>query len=187
MKIPGEIRAGDSATWRDCSARDNLGNAVTSAAWTLKYALRQGSVLLTLTASSYQDGWQTTISKAQSAGFAAGVVFWQAYVEDTNSNRITLGSGQTKFLPSIAESDSSFDGRSQAQQDLDAVEAAIRALITGGAKAYTIGGRSVTKNDMAELLVWRDRCQAKVAIEKKAESIKNGLGNPSNVFVRFRK
>lgn len=36
------------------------------------------------------------------------------------------------------------------------VEAAIEALVTGGAESYSIGSRSVTKLDLAELFKQRD-------------------------------
>ena len=36
------------------------------------------------------------------------------------------------------------------------VEAAIEALLTGGASSYSIGSRSVTKLDLAELFKQRD-------------------------------
>jgi hypothetical protein len=78
-----------------------------------------------------------------------------------------------------------FDGRSQAQQDLDAVQAAIRALISGGAKQYTIGSRSFTKVDLSDLMERESRLKAEVKREQMAELINNGLGNPHNLFVRF--
>lgn len=188
MKIPSQIRAGDSATWRDQPTKDNLGNSIDSGSWTLNYALRQGSTALTLTASPFAGGaWQTTITKTQSETLVAGALFFQAYAEN-GSQRVTLGSGQVQvFVDLTSVAAGAYEGRSQAQQDLDGVDAAIRALVTGGAKAYTIGGRSVTKTDMTELLLWRDRLVAIVASEQKANRLANGLGNPSNVFVRFRR
>ena len=79
-----------------------------------------------------------------------------------------------------------FDGRSQAQKDLEAVQAAIRTIISGGAVAeYRIGTRSLKKYELSELLTLESRLKAEVVREKKAEMIANGLGNPSSLFVRF--
>lgn len=42
------------------------------------------------------------------------------------------------------------------------IEAAIEALLTGGASSYSIGNRSVTKLDLADLLEQRRLLQADV-------------------------
>jgi len=179
MKIPSQIFAGDSATWKDDPTVDNLGNTIDST-WTLKYVISFATAV-TLTASTDGSGWSTTISKAQSA-VTAGDYYWQAYVE-SGSERITLGRGVLTVLPAAGDA---ISGKSQAKQDLEAVEAAIRSLSTSGVQEYTIGTRTMRKADLASLIVWRDRLKAEVARENAAEKIANGLGDPRSVYVRFR-
>ena len=78
------------------------------------------------------------------------------------------------------------DGRTQAQKDLDAVQAAIRTIINGGVvRQYTIGNRSLSKYDLSDLLALETKLKADVNREQKAQLIANGLGNPFNLFVRF--
>lgn len=186
MKIPAILTAGDSATWEDLPTSDNLGNAIDSS-WTLKYALKQSAIAVTLTASTHGSGWSTAITKVQSATFAAGIVFWQAYAEKV-LQRITLGSGQITVKVNVADATGTFDGRTQIQQDLDAVELAIRTMISGGAVAeYSIGGRSMRKLPLAELILLRDRLKAQLTNQAKADRIAAGMGNPSNIYVRFKK
>lgn len=48
------------------------------------------------------------------------------------------------------------------QSLLAAVEAAIEALVTGGASSYSIGGRSVTKLNLAELFEQRRMLQSQL-------------------------
>lgn len=181
MKIPSEIFAGDSATWLDDPTTDALGGAIDST-WTLKYVISFGTAV-TLTATASGSGWTTTISKAQT-GVAAGDYYWQAYAE-TGSRRETIGQGSIKIR---AAAGNAISGKSQAQQDLDAVQLAMRTMISGGAVAeYSIGGRSLRKIPMADLIVLEGKLKSEVAQEKKAENVKNGLGNPSNVFVRFNR
>lgn len=48
------------------------------------------------------------------------------------------------------------------QSLLTAVEAAIEALVTGGASSYSIGGRSVTKLNLAELFEQRRMLQSQL-------------------------
>jgi hypothetical protein len=45
---------------------------------------------------------------------------------------------------------------------LAAVEAAIEALLNGGVESYSIGSRSVTKLDLAELFAQREKLQNQV-------------------------
>ena len=78
-----------------------------------------------------------------------------------------------------------YDGRSQAEIDLDAVQAAIRTLISGGAKQYSIGSRSFTKMDLGELMQRESMLKAEIKRAQKADMIANGLGNPHNLFVTF--
>jgi hypothetical protein len=187
MNIPTELTAGDSYTWKDSETVDNLGNSITSSSWTLYYALR-GASSLTLTATADGPGWQTSITTAQSTALTAGDYFWQAYVT-SGSNRITLGDGKITIKTNIAAvTAANFDGRSQAKQDLDAVQAAIRAIIAGGAvQEYSIGNRSLTKMKITELLELESKLKADVVREEKKDKIAQGLGNPSNLFVRFKK
>ena len=189
MKIPSQIRAGDTIKWRDDAGADSLGNAITSATWTLTYYLRfdHNNEGATVVGTAYGSGWEFTISQATSAAFDTGQWYWQA--EATKSGEhVTLGAGQLKVLPSLSYTGSptAFDGRSQAQIDLDAVDAAIRAIVTGGVvRQYSIGNRSLSKYDLSDLLALQSQLKAQVVREQKAELIANGLGNPHNLFVRF--
>ena len=189
MKIPAQIRAGDTISWRDDAGRDNLGNAITSASWTLTYYLRTNTASegSTVVGTSYGNGWEFTISATTSAGFDAGDWYWQA-IATSGSDKVTLGAGQLEVLAALEYSGTpgAFDGRSQAQKDLDAVQAAIRALIAGGAvQQYSIGSRSLTKMRLADLMELESSLKAEVKREQMAELMANGLGNPHNLFVRF--
>lgn len=189
MNIPSEIRAGDTIQWRDVAGVDNLGNEITSSAYTLTYYLRfnAASEGATVVGSAYGTGWEFSIAAATSVNFDAGTWYWQAVATKTGST-ITLGSGQSTVLAALSYSGTpaALDGRSQAQKDLDAVQAAIRAIVSGGvAKEYTIGNRSLKKYDLTDLLALETKLKADVNREQKAQLIANGLGNPFNLFVRF--
>jgi hypothetical protein len=189
VKIPAQIRAGDTISWRDDAGRDNLGNEITSASWTLTYYLRTNTASegSTVVGVAYGTGWEFTISAATSAGFDAGDWYWQA-IATSGSDKVTLGAGQLTVLAALEYSGTpgAFDGRSQAQQDLDAVQAAIRALVAGGAvQQYSIGNRSLTKMRLEDLMQLESKLKAEVKREQMAELVANGLGNPHNLFVRF--
>ena len=188
MNIPATIRAGDTIKWRDVAGVDNLGNVVSSADYTLTYWLRTNTASEGASAvgTAYGIGWEFTILAATSAGFDAGTWYWQAIASKTGSV-LTLGAGQLSVdaVLSYAGTPGAFDGRSQAQIDLDAVQAAIRAIISGQAKQYSIGSRSFTKLDLGELMERESRLKAEVKREQMASLIANGQGNPHNLFVRF--
>ena len=79
-----------------------------------------------------------------------------------------------------------FDDRSRAEVDLEKVETAIRTLATGGmVQEYTIGGRNLKRYKMGELLQLRDNLKAEVDRERRAEKVRQGLGNPGVTRVRF--
>jgi hypothetical protein len=188
VQIPATIRAGDTIQWRDVAGVDNLGNIISSADYTLTYWLRTNTANegASVVGTAYGTGWQFSIAANVSNGFDAGTWYWQAIANKTGSI-ITLGAGQLQVLPvlSYAATPGAFDGRTQAQIDLDAVQAAIRAIVSGGAKQYSIGSRSFTKIDLSELMERESRLKAEVKREQMASLIANGQGNPHNLFVRF--
>lgn len=190
MKIPSSIRQGDTVKWRDDPSVDVFGNQVSSSTgWTLTYYLRFNKTHegATVGGTAYGTGWEFLITQSISAGFDAGQWFWQA--EATKSGEhITLGAGQLQVLAGLSYTGlpGAFDGRSQAQKDLEAVQAAIRALMSGGAvQEYKIGMRSLKRYELADLLALESKLKGDVVREQKAQMIANGLGNPHNVFVRF--
>lgn len=188
MKIPATARQGDTVRWRDLPTVDQFGAPVNSSGYVLRYYIRgneigSGDSVVGLAANNGWDfEWTVNLSKA-------GQYFWQAVAESiADSTLITLGAGQIEIQPSLSFTGvaDAFDGRSQAQKDLDAVQSAIRTLLSGGStKEYKIGNRSIKRYDMAELLQLEAKLKADVAREKQAEMIANGLGNPRNMFVRF--
>ena len=189
MTVPATIRAGDTVAWVEPAALDLDGNAATSAAWTFTTFLRfnAASEGATVTGTARADGgWDMAITATTSAAFDAGVWSWQSRIT-SGATVLTVGSGTTQVLPSLsyAGSPGAFNGQSQAEQDLAAVQAAIRAIVSKGAKSYTIGTRSFTSNDLGQLMQREAQLKAIVARERAAEKVAAGLGDPRSLFVRF--
>lgn len=191
MNIPTTIRAGDTVKWRDDPSVDVFGNEVNSSTWTLKYYLRTNTASegATVTGSAYGTGWEFTIAASATADFDAGNWFWQAIATRTSPDEtLTLGNGALTVDAALSYSGTpgAFDGRTQAQKDLDAVQAAIRAIVDGGVvQEYRIGTRNLKKYDLSDLIQLEGKLKAEVKREQQAELIANGLGNPRNMFVRF--
>lgn len=179
--IPASIVSGDSARWTDTDLED-----VTSSEWTLTYYLR-GPATLDVQGVAFAGGWNFSITTAQSATLTAGAYSFSAVATKTGERK-TLGSGSLTVAPNIASAGAGFDGRSQAKKDLDAVQAAIRTIISGGAvQSYSIGNRSLSKMPMADLLALESKLKAEVFREGRADSIRKGLGDPRTLKVRFNR
>lgn len=189
MTLPATIRAGDTVSWIEPAAVDLDGNAATSASWTFTTFLRTNAASegATVTGTARSDGgWDNAITANTTGGFDAGEWRWQSRIS-SGATVITIGSGTLEVLPSLSYQGSpgAFDGRSQAQQDLEAVQAAIRAIVSKGAKSYTIGSRKFDAADLGQLMQREAQLKAIVAREQAAEKIAAGLGDPRNLFVRF--
>ena len=188
MNIPSQIRAADTIQWRDDAGVDNLGNAISSSDYTLTYYLRTNTATegATVVGSAYGTGWEFTIASGTSIGLNAGQWYWQAVATKTGST-VKLGAGQLAVLAALnyTGTPGAVDGRSQAQIDLDAVQTAIRTIVSGRSKQYSIGSRSFTNLDLSELMERESRLKSDVKREQMADLIANGLGNPHNLFVRF--
>lgn len=190
MNIPPNFVAGDSVTWNDTNFTTSDGRSVTSSIYGLSYSLRGAVTGVDLGAVANGAGWKTSVTTAQSAALNTGssnvVWYWQAYASKA-SERILAGEGSIVVKPNLSALTGVFDGRSQAEKDLDAVKAEISSRISGGATLeYTIGNRQLKKEPIAALLVLQDRLWMQVKRQRAAQRIANGLGNPGKVFVRFR-
>ena len=192
MAIPPSIAAGVDAVWTDAATTDIFGNAITNSSHNLTYYFRLNTAGegVTVDGVAYEDGWKVTIPAATTREMDPSTAwYFQAVVTAISGGAVTEYSrGQIEVEASLAYSGTprAYDGRSQAQKDLDSVQAAIRALMTGGAtQEYKIGNRSLKRFDLPDLIAWEGRLKAIVARENKAKIIASGLGDPMNLYIRF--
>jgi len=193
MEIPVQLSVGDTVQWIVCRTVDNLGNEISvDTGFSLSYFLRKSDAadddVIEIAGVARDDGgWDFVIPHSQFAAGDEGTYYWSAKASKAagGTTVFTIAKGQTTVLPDISSA-TTFDGRSQAKKDLEAVNAAIRALSSGGVKSYMIGTRTVTKMDIADLLKWRSQLKSDVAREEKADKIAQGLGDPKNLYVRFK-
>ena len=190
--VPDLIYAGDTVIFDVPAFKDAIGTTIDSGTYTLKWYARTNTASegATITGVAEGDGWRITIPASTTANFDAGLWTWQAVAtEDTNNTQYTAGRGQftVKATASYTGTPGAFDDRSRAEIDLGHVETAIRTLAQGGmVQEYSIGGRSLRRYKMTELLELRSTLQNEVAMERRRERIRQGLGNPGLAKVRFR-
>jgi hypothetical protein len=185
-KIPPTLFAGDSISWVEPPTDDRGSDQWSSVLW-LRF--NQANEALTVSGSPVAEGWRFTISAQTSGAMDFGTWYWQRRIA-RELESVTVGTGTVSVERSLAYTGSAaaFDGRSQARQDLEAVQAAIRAIVRGGAVSeYTIGTRRLKKMTLAELVMLEDRLKRDVSKEDRAQKIANGLGDPRKLSIRFWK
>ena len=191
MNIPPQITAGTTVVWDDTPTVDIFGASIDSTTHTLIYYLRYNEVFeaVTSTATASGTSWRSTLSAATTGPMAAGTWYFSAVATKISDSTVTeLGRGSITVAASLAyaSNPTAYDGRTQAQKDLDAVQLAIRTLLSGGSvQEYRIGQRSIKRYDLSELLQLEAKLKADVKREEAAQLMANGLGNPRNMFVRF--
>ncbi len=190
--VPDLIYAGDTVIFDVPSFTNSIGTVIDSGTYTLKWYARTNTASegTTITGTAEGDGWRITVPASTTTDFDAGLWTWQAVAtEDTNNTQYTAGRGQFTVQSSAVYSGTpgAFDDRSRAEIDLEKVDPAIRTLASGGmVQEYSIGGRSLRRYKMTELLELRSTLQNEVAMERRREKIRQGLGNPGLAKVRFR-
>lgn len=187
--IPSLIYAGDTLVFDVPAFKDAIGTTIDSSTYTLTWYARTNvaSEGTNVVGTPESTGWRVTVDAATTSGFDAGLWTWQA-IATYSTLTYTAGRGQftVKASAKYVGTPGAFDDRSRAEIDLSYVEAAIRTLAQGGmVQEYQIGGRSLRRYKMVELLQLRDDLKNEIAMERKAEKIRQGLGNPGLAKVRF--
>lgn len=187
--VPNLIYAGDTVVFDVPAFTDAIGTNIDSGTYTLTWYARTNTANegATVVGTAEGTGWRVTLSASTTNGFDAGLWTWQA-IATYSTFQYTAGRGQftVKASAKYANTPGAFDDRSRAEIDLSYVEAAIRTLAQGGmVQEYSIGGRSLRRYKMAELLQLKDDLKNEIAMERKREKIQQGLGNPGLAKVRF--
>ena len=187
--VPELIYAGDTVIFDVPEFTDSIGTTISSGTYTLKWYARTNTASegTTITGAAESTGWRVTVPAATTLTSDAGLWSWQA-IATYSTLQFTAGRGQFTVKGSAAYTGTpgAFDDRSRAEIDLSYVETAIRTLSQGGmVQEYTIGNRNLKRYKMPELLQLRDVLKAEVDRERRADKIRQGLGNPGVARVRF--
>ena len=183
---PAKIVAGDLLQWK----RTDLGTDYANGSYTLSYKARLegtsagSSVVLTLTASASGDDYLVSVAAGTTVNYSTGVYRWQAYItRNSDSARLTIDSGTFEVLANRSINTS--DPRSHVKVMLDKIESILEGRADGDVAAYSINGRSLTKLDITDFLMWRDRYRADYLREVHRERALNGTATGTTVLARF--
>ena len=157
------------------------------ASYALTYAFRlDASTALSITASesTSPNEYKIEVGSSTTAGYTKGLYYWSAYItRSSDSERIQLFSGSTEIKAIravLAE-----DPRSDAQKNLDAIDAVINNRASIDQQAMSIAGRSLTRMSPEELYGWRNRFKQEVHMEKVKQRMAVGQQTGNTVKVRF--
>ncbi len=150
--------------------------------WVLSVVLRGPDVInLTATASGTQH--QLTADAATTGAWTPGLYTYSARVTD-GTEVIEVEAGQLTIAADLASAGEGYDGRSHAQQTLEAIEAVIQKRASLDQERYRINNRELYRTPIADLLKLRDLYRAEVRREMAAARGKNLFG--ATVRVRLR-
>ena len=189
MLVPDLIYPADTIIFDVPSFTDPVGGVVDNTNYALNWYARTNTASegATITGADEGSGWRCTVPSSTTTTFDTGTWTWQA-IATYGSLRYTAGRGQftVKASAYYIGTPGAFDDRSRAEIDLGHVETAIRTLAEGGmVQEYEIGGRSLKRYKMAELLQLRSELQQEINMERRKEKMRQGLGNPGLAKVRF--
>lgn len=180
MKL-NQIIAGDTLQF-ETSVVDYLA----SAGYVLTYRLVPiaGGAAITMTSTASGDDYAFSVAAAATAEWTAGEYSWHATLS-LDGARFTVGEGRVTIKPNPATMSVGVDTRTHAKRMLLAIEALLEGRATKDQQAYTIGDVSITRIPVERLTELRDKYRAEVAMQRRADRIRNGPPVQTNLPVRF--
>ena len=173
---PSSVYAGDTVAWTKSL------NDYPATAWTLYYALQRDGGSISIEASADGNTHSVSVAAATTATWVPATYQWTAYVSD-GTNRYTVETGEITIKPNPTAG--GYDTRGYAKRMLDAIEALLEGRATSDVSSYSIGGRSLSKMSVSELVQWRQKFRREYESEKAAERVARGLNTGRKILTRF--
>lgn len=172
--ISRQFMQGDSDVWYDDPFVDDAGNSYDSSAYTFKYTLN-GPITtpVVLTAVANNRGWKTTLDTTTSTALKAGTYGWQAQIF-ASGTRKTPDEGELTVEIDLSVAGANYDPRTLAEIAYAQAKAAFSSFTQSGGRvrSYTIGQRSMTFDNLAEVKIQVDFWKAEVEKEKMVKNPK---------------
>jgi hypothetical protein len=178
-QVPAELIAGDTWAWtRDLSDYP-------AGTWDSVWYFEKADQNFKVDGVDSGTTHTATIAAATSAAYRAGRYRWRLTVTRTSDSvRKTIEEGWLEVMADPAAV-GNLDHRSSPRIVLDNIEAYLQDPTNLRAASYSLGGRSLSRYSMSELLSLKSQMEIEVHREEAAERVANGLGNPRRLYVRF--
>ena len=178
------IVAGDFINWKKTGIEDDYPSASYSMGYECTLNGTPGTGF-SVAGSVSSSEWVFSISSTASASLTLGIYQWNLYVERTSdSNRIRLADGSWEVVPDI-RTNTATDVQSHARKVLSAIEAVIEGRASQDQMSYSIAGRSLSRMDISDLLLFRDRYMSEWQNEVRMKRIREGKGHNGIIHTRF--
>lgn len=179
-KVPNSFTAGESFSWtKDFSLYP-------ASTWTLTYFFRGAGQGFNVEATPNGNKFDLSALSSDTENCTAGTYSFQAFVTKVDE-KILVDSGTIRVHPNLAaiNAGDTFDGRSNAQQILDAIDAMIKGKATLDQQSYVIGNRQLSRIPIPDLTLLRDKYQRIVNQEKRTEKQKKGSSYLKTIKAAF--
>ena len=186
-KEPNTLVLGDFWAWK----RDDLAQTYPVGLYSLSFEFHKdlgggGTHKFTLNAVEANSTYYIEAASSSTTGYSVGDYIWEAYITKTSdSNRIMVDSGRTSITENLANTNA--DLRSYAKIVLDNIEDVIKGRATIDQSSFSIGGRSLSRMSVDELVELRRVHLVEYKKEIKLARIRNGQGSGNTPKVRFTK
>lgn len=173
--LPGEVTAGLNFS-ASVSSKDHP-----APGWVLSLHLRgPGVVNLTGRADGASHVFEAT--GTDTAAWVAGD-YWYSLRATQGANVAELERGTMRVLPDLLSAPEGYDGRSQAQIALDAINAVLAKRATLDQERYRINNRELYRTSISDLLKLRGFYAEQVRRENACKTGRTGFGR--KIPVRF--
>jgi len=181
---PYEVACGDTWKW-DKSIADYK----PSDSWALTYSFRSKTGTgfdVTGSANSANDGWNVVVAKTATVGYTAGEYDWQAYVSKS-TERFMVDSGKMVLIQNLnaAATGATTDLRSHSKKMVETIRGVLEGRVDSDVENYSIGGRSISKIPVAELVSILATYEEKLEEEEKKRRLDNKHGSGRVIKTRF--
>ena len=143
----------------------------------------RGQIAINLAATIDGDEFVFSADASTTATWAAGD-YWYSVRVTSGSAVQELESGQLTVLPDMASASSSYDGRTQAEIALAAIEAVLANRATKDQDRYRINNRELYRTSISDLLKLRDFYRDLVNRERAAKCGSNPFGRKLRVVLK---
>jgi len=150
--------------------------------WAVTAHLRRPSAInLTSEAEGSQHRFRATA--AATSGWGPGA-YWYTLRATDGTNVVEVESGEIQILPDLTSQTGPYDGRTQAQIALSAIEAVLANRATLDQERYRINNRELYRTSIPDLLKLRAFYVEQVKREKAAACGKNPFGTVVRVRLK---
>lgn len=181
---PYEVYAGDTFRWDK-----DLDDYTPADGWALAYSFRSNTGTgfnIIASSNSGNSGWEITVPAATTANYTTGEYSWQAYVTKSGvryvvDNGVTIINRNLEALSTSATTDL----RTHAKLMISKIQSVLEGRMDADIENYSIGGRSINKIPVSELVDILHTYEEKLDKEERKRRLANKHGSGRLIKARF--